>query len=290
MSSEIFESNLRSNFIKNFILDTKLNSSISSYSYCSSTAEITSCNQIDVGSFGIHSPLLIPSCLAALVLGIIFSKRMYRTKTDSNIFYAVTFMAIGVMMTISMLNHCFFPLNLSEDNFFYSLAAFLDVDLTSTIAFLFLLDGLLDLRIINQNQRRTYKVFVVGFLSISLGWLITMSTGWELGFLVMYLGIVGVGCGSWCFIQVWIMIRKRDFKGLGYFLIAGFSGLVGLVSVADQGIDQFFCENFGCLFAQQFLWFLVTDIAMFCIYKYCQARVPPVNLQSSQSLLRVIYL
>ena len=55
--------------------------------------------------------------------------------------------------------------------------------------------------------------------------------------------------------------------------LAGVAGGVGLAAVAVPSFMVWLCENFGCHFAGMFVWFFLTDVSMWCLYKYWMTRV-----------------
>jgi hypothetical protein len=61
---------------------------------------------------------------------------------------------------------------------------------------------------------------------------------------------------------------------LGWMLLAGLAGGVGLLLIADQTLSVDVCLVFGCHFGGNFWWFVLTDVSMYCVYRYWLTRVP----------------
>jgi hypothetical protein len=107
---------------------------------------------------------------------------------------------------------------------------------------------------------------------ILYGWLKTFFGGWNGGFMVMYMGVVLLGCGSWVFVQLAIVIIDKDWKSFRYLLYCSFAGGFGFFSLLDYKLQVYLCENLSCWFGTEFIWFLVTDISIYWIYKFYVTR------------------
>jgi len=71
-------------------------------------------------------------------------------------------------------------------------------------------------------------------------------------------------------VHIW---RSKSLQGLGWVTLAGIFGGIGLGAIAFPNLDIWLCHHFGCHFAGNFLWFVLTDVAMYCCYKYYMARI-----------------
>lgn len=230
------------------------------------------CTQFYIGSFGIQSPELVPCCLVAIYLGFTLGRITLKTKTNSNITYAITFFTLGCMMTFSMITNSFTPLNCKPDGFINVFTNLIDVGLTSCVGYSFLIDGLVDFGVLSQYKKRTYHLLAGGYILIFIGWIITgLKLSFD-GYLFMYYGIVGFCCGSWVVIQFMLMETSKNYSALRYFLIAAVSGAVGFVSVLDLKINALLCEMFTCYFGGEFTWFVATDVSIYCIFLFYKAR------------------
>ena len=50
------------------------------------------------------------------------------------------------------------------------------------------------------------------------------------------------------------------------------TGGFGLAGIAVPPLQKWLCVTFGCHFAGEFWWFVLTDVSMWCIYKYLVTR------------------
>lgn len=230
------------------------------------------CNRIYIGSWGIQSPELIPCCLMALYLGITLSRATIKTKTNANVVYAITFLMVGCMMTFAMIGDTLLPLNVSDKSPLLILVFTCDVGLTSSIGYSFMIDGLVDAGILHQNKKSTYWILGGGMAAIFSGWIYTFITQWKYGFTIMYLGVVAITCGSWVVIQIALMVISKNCKGLKYFFLAAFTGGFGFCSLMNAKLNAWMCETFTCYFGSEFIWFFVTDTAIYFIYLFYKER------------------
>ncbi len=109
---------------------------------------------------------------------------------------------------------------------------------------------------------------------------------WWAGFFYLYVGVIALSGGFYILVETVHVMRSGDYQGLrtpthklhtlillGWVALGGVSGFVGLSAVAFPSIDLWMCRTFGCHFAGDFLWFVLTDVSMFSLYKYYMARL-----------------
>lgn len=241
-------------------------------SICTNQTLINTCDTLKIGDYVIMSPELLPCCLMALILGFTFAHKILKTKSKNSVFHAMTFAMIGVMMTDAGWNDCLLPNLFVGNKFIHNYYEIIDVGLTSTIGFAFLINGLLDAGTLKQNSPVTWAIFGVGTLGIFVAWTFTTVKASVIGVLVLYMGIVGVGCGTWTVIQLKLVIEEKDWTSLKWLIFAGLHGGFGFYSILSVRLRTWLCENVSCHVATNFIWFIVTDTAMYFIYRYYKSR------------------
>ncbi len=250
-----------------------LNDLSTNTSICSNMTLIRECDTLTIGNYTIISPALLPCCLGALIIGLTLAKKTIKMQTTNSLFYALTFAMVGCMMTDAGWNDCLLPNLFPHDKFIHQFYAIVDVGLTSTIGYSFLILGLLDAGILSQKSKITWGIYIVGTILIFYGWIKTIVGHWYPGFFILYMGVVGVGCGTWTIIQLHLVIGQKDWASLKWLLFAGLHGGFGFFSLLDFKLSKWICENIDCHFATAFIWFLVTDTAIYFIYKFYVSRI-----------------
>jgi len=115
----------------------------------------------------------------------------------------------------------------------------------------------------------TLLIFLTGIITFFSLWIYVIVTSGEGElFELLYLGSVGIGCGSWLALQLVNILVNHNLKGVQYFVLAGISGGIPLAILFDNNVSIWLCEEINCHFSPEFLWFVATDIAIYCIYKY----------------------
>jgi len=229
------------------------------------------CDTTEFAGLEIFEPELLPCCFVALILGLTLAKEVYRLKRPNYLMYAITFAMTGVMMTDAGWNDCILVNLWPNDHFAHLFWGVLDVGLTSSIGLAFLFDALLDAKIL-KNKRSTYVAYGIGVCLIFYAYVFCYVHKVAIGLVLLYMGIVGIGCGSWVIIQTILTILHEDWKSFWYLILAGLSGGFGFFSLVDFKLSLYLCEHFSCHVNTQFIWFLVTDISIYFIYLYYKTR------------------
>lgn len=172
----------------------------------------------------IRQPALIPTCLAAAVIGIYgfstitrLSKSlgkqdlkyiiMFSYVYSGNPLYRVSFLSYALMMTSSMIVNCLLP-NQSQDTpptgiaYFVSLV---DLGLTSSIAYSFAINGLIDAGALKPLSLLTYMVSKLGHLHSEIMLQIKpqlRSRKQQWSFFVVYLHMVRFFFNSYCLVDM----------------------------------------------------------------------------------------
>jgi len=132
----------------------------------------------------VRQPTLIPTCLLAAVIGITGFVTITRlAKTLSNPLYRISFLSYACMMTSSMIVNCLLP-NLSQDQVPTGIALYvslIDLGLTSSIAYSFGINGLIDSGLLKPLSLLTYMLFFGGFGACFGGWIYIFTSGWWMG-------------------------------------------------------------------------------------------------------------
>lgn len=240
---------------------------------CHNASLIRKCDVIHVGGLQINGPSLLPCCLGALIIGLTLAKKAKGMQTKNSIPYAITFAMVGFMMTDAGWYDCILPNIWKDDKLIHDFYGIIDVGLTSSIGYAFLILGLLDVGILCEKSRWSWGIWGAGTAAIFYGWIQTFAGNWKAGFLVLYMGVVAIGCGSWTVIQLVLVLGHRDWKSLKWLLFAGAHGGFGFFSLLSSRINSWLCNHFGCHFASSFVWFLVTDTAIYFIYRFYVSRI-----------------
>jgi len=246
---------------------------------CTNYKKREQCDTSEIFGLDVLQPELLPICLGALIIGFYCAFKTKQAKGYNWQYQALTFAMTGTMMTDAGWNDCILPGLWKNNNLIHAFFGIIDVGLTSTIGMAFLFDGLIDVGILKPDSKETKKYFLSGMGAIFIGWYFVFFQNWDIGFLIMYMLVVAVGCGSWVMIQLYLVFWKGDYRGFQYAVYATIAGAFGFFSLLDSKIDIFLCEHLGCHFSGNFWWFLVTDICIYYIYRYYQARIGPAPVK-----------
>lgn len=230
------------------------------------------------------NPLIVPAGLIALALGLTLGAMLRRQGNGgSDVLdnYSLCFFSFGIMMTSGIFAHC---ANEGEcngpDSRFGKTYALVDSSLTSFVAYLFLLNGLADLKFISSDPRSFLEKALCGLVCIIGVYLSSNSPIIVLGF---YTLTVMLFCGTYGLIQLLIIYRTRSFHGFCWLFSAGVFGLVGLM-----GLDAFYCTLCTDLggWSTEGLWYYLSDCSMFCMYKFISAAKTTHQLKKQEQEMR----
>ena len=203
------------------------------------------------------NPLLVPAGLIALALGMTLGTLLRRQSNGGSEVldnYSLCFFSFGIMMTSGIFAHC---ANEGEcngpDSRFGKVYGLVDSSLTSFVAFLFLLNGLADLKLISSDPRSFFEKALCGLVVIIGIYLSSNSPIVVLGF---YTLTVLLFCGAYGLIQLLIICRTRSCLGFLWLVSAGLFGLVGIM-----GLDAFYCTLCTDLggWSTEGLWYYLSD-------------------------------
>jgi hypothetical protein len=104
----------------------------------------------------------------------------------------------------------------------------------------------------------------------------------QTAYLVLYLGVISVSCGSYCIIELLYLLKEKTHPGLGNFWIRDFcdlcegwlavGGLAGAVGISALFVviynPNFFCDYFPNYLNASFWWFILSDVSMVALYKF----------------------
>eukprot|EP00761_Pharyngomonas_kirbyi_P009331 gb/GECH01009347.1/.p1 GENE.gb/GECH01009347.1/~~gb/GECH01009347.1/.p1 ORF type:complete len:301 (+),score=57.59 gb/GECH01009347.1/:1-903(+) len=216
-------------------------------------------------------PSLFPTCILALIIGV-FTSSQIREKLEFNAkwMYSTTFFMFGCMMSTAAFVHCFSHF---LDAVLQFILGIMDVGLTSCIAAGFFWCGLADVGLIDPRKIFSKFVFFGSFILIFSGWYYTLTTQWSNGFLVMYIGVVMVGCGTYLLTQLKYIISHFSMGTIEYLSLGGLAGIIGMFAMLrSQDICQLLGEKWGTLIGGDFWWFFMSDVAMYFLYRYVMVR------------------
>jgi len=222
--------------------------------------------------FGINvlSPEILPLCMLAAFIGYTAGSAILKLQqnTTGRIAYAITFFAYGVMMSDAAFNDCFLSVNGNQNDVFHLVFGVIDAGLTSSIGASFIFLGLIDVGVIGQSSKFTITAMFLTYLAIFAAWICAVVIQWQAAWLILYGGIVALGGGVYLITESIFLFRRGSTTGLGWVLVAGLSGFFGLIAVMVPSIDSLLCHKFGCHFAGDFVWFVLSDVAVWALYKY----------------------
>lgn len=236
----------------------------------------STCNFITIGSVHVYNPMLFPTCVLAAYIGFSSYLTISKTNMPSSKFYAMTFAMFGMMMSDAFFNDSILSVNGTQSDLLHFVFMIIDVGLTSTIGMTFAFNGLIDVGLISESTT-TFTVW--GFLSgLLFGlWTYVIQAQYYEGFMYLYVYVIGFSCGLYCILEVYYLIKNRSSRALVWVAASCLTGGFGLASITDQNIAIWFCHNFGCFFGGEFMWFLLSDIAMYCCFRYYMSRVTSNN-------------
>jgi len=240
---------------------------------CTNSTLLVECDTWNLNGWVIQSPELIPTCIGALIIGMTLARKTFPMKTRNSTFYAMIFATVGVMMTSAMICDCLIYHVLPQYKNIHYFVNIVDVGLTSTIGYAFLIAALLDVGFLSQDSPVTWALYFSGATGIFYGWYLVFYKNWEAGFLILYMVVIAIGCGTWVIVQFTLIILDKDWRSLKWLLFAGAHGGFGLYSIMSRKLIVWICENVGCHWATNFIWFVVTDTAIYFIYRYYVSRI-----------------
>lgn len=214
-------------------------------------------------SFTITDPSLIPTCLLAALVGLYgFRTISQHSNTRGHVVYAMSFLMFACMMTDAMFVHCFLT---GQKTLLSYLVGLIDVGLTSSIGLSFLYNGLVDVGVMKENTLSSFVVMFGSYALIFCAWVYEFQHSIRDGFLILYLGIIMVGCGSYCITQVYSLYKMGRWEGSGWLGVAGLAGGVGVAAIFT---NTWLCTNVSPYLSGEFVWFLLSDVAMWGILNY----------------------
>ena len=215
-------------------------------------------------------PVIIPSCIWAAILGVVFFWRIRRSNLPNKHVYSVPFLMYTFMMSDAMLVHIWAPVRGHQEWLSPELFAFIswfDVSMTSSIAVAFFWAAFVDMGWMSDKGSASGLIRVLSYVVVFVVWALGIAFQWEDVFAIMYMGVVFVGCGFFCVVQlVWIWRHSNSRVGLGWLLVGGLSGLAGLVGMVAFSKDL--CNFHNNIFSSTDAWFYLSDVAMVCIGNY----------------------
>lgn len=215
------------------------------------------------GSYTIIEPSIIPTSILAAIVGVYgFSKISKYTKTVGHVSYSLSFLMFAVMMSDAMFVHCFFD----RKSLAGMITGLIDVGLTSSIGMSFLFNGLIDLGILRETSYFTIFSMLATYFGLFVAWIYSFEYNWTQGFLYLYLGTVLFGCGTYCVTELIVLFKSKRFQGTQWLFGGGIAGFVGVLCITKW--SAWLCQNWSPLLSGDFMWFLLSDVAMWCLYKY----------------------
>ena len=243
---------------------------------------------VHIGPWTITEVTLLPFCIAALVIGVYVAKRcMTLPRTMPRRLYASPFWLFGIMMTTAMVVHCF-----AQDwhNRAKIVAIFVDVFLTTCVAAMMGLIGVADLL-----GRRSVPLYAPVML-------VALLASWWVRFFqaphrvhAPYFVTILIGCPLFLAGQVAYVLRHHhamDKHAARYLTIGGVAGAFGVLSCfAYPLVCRLLGQGVGRWFGGQFLWFMLSDVAMAAVGAFMvhtRQRVAAKAVQEREDMVRTL--
>jgi len=74
------------------------------------------------------------------------------------------------------------------------------------------------------------------YTAVFVAWAATFIYKWANGFLVLYVGIIAICCGSFVVAEIYYLARKAKWAGFQWLLIGGVLGLIGLYACTHPAV------------------------------------------------------
>lgn len=220
---------------------------------------------ITVGGLHIVDPLIIPTSVLALGVGVYCGYQLWKAGRLS---LALPFFGFATMMTEAGIIHSLFAY---FSPFGQEVMWFIDAALTSSVALAFGFIGLEDAGVLSSASSSFYGRLFVADALIWCAWYYCMmlyptqaNLYWAMKWL--YYAEILVCCGFFGVVQlVRLLCGTLSLRSVPWLLAALVSGFVGVkISLV--------CGWPDVRFSGQMWWFLLSDVAMFCVFRYLLLR------------------
>jgi len=236
---------------------------------------LSPCDTWTIGDWTIQSPELVPTCVAAAVIGITAGnaiRKLVPVTTNSRIMYMITFYTFAVMMSDASLTDCLLAHVGNDNDDLHFFVGLVDVVLTSSVALSFSFNALADLDWISGDSMWTRACMLFSYGVLLAAWIIAFEDMMATAFQYLYIDLIAISCSFYAAVQVYLLVKSKSTAGLRWVSVGVAAGALGLAGVAFPDFDTWLCHQFGCHFAGNFLWFMLTDVSMYALYRYYLAR------------------
>jgi len=239
---------------------------------CNESLMNATCDSLSIDGFVIESPELFPLCAIAALIGFSASYNIAKLQNaKGKLLYSLTFALFGIMMSEAFVNDSILSVHGNPDDLLHLIFGVIDGGLTSAVALTFAFDAFADIGWL-QESGATFAVLGVLYAALFAGWVYTYINSVILGFLILYVYEIALCCGIYCVIELVLLVRSGSLRGIVWVVVAGIAGAVGLYAIVSSTFGYWLCTTFGCHFGSVFMWFFLTDVAMYCCYKYYMSR------------------
>lgn len=190
--------------------------------------------------------------------------------------YGRAYRMYAVMMTCSGLAHCIVPSSTSV--WFNFWVTYLDLVLTSSIAFHFGLAALVDLGMDEAGKALRAGLYSGETAIAGLWFYYGFLAPSGLAFWYLYFGLIAVCCGFYVFAQLYLLARN-GFRGFASFALGAAAGGIGLYCMLNR---QLMCNLFGANFGASFWWDALSNQAMvaLAVYYLTSRDLPALQAES----------
>jgi len=209
----------------------------------------------------LREPSHIPLTLAAVLIGLFGYKSIISSGLRNAQFYAYSFLMYAVMMSSALFTDSLIPYS---DWITLSIVGWIDASFTVNIAIMFGFNGLADIGVIDESSPGTRRALLSCFGASFFAFAYCIYIENFIAGTIVYLVGVLAFCGAYVVCEV-VRACRGQYQGFSYLLLAGTSGAVGVYALMN--FPAWLCRIMP-LFGNSPTWFLLSDVAMVCIYKY----------------------
>jgi len=249
-------------------------------------------NSITVHGHIIAEPSIIPLCALAAAIGVLGFVKAKQTGKEGSLSYSFTFLMYAFMMTAAMITDSL--TNLFPGKLWNLIIPLLDASLTSSIAFAFSIDGLVDVGIMEDGIWSVLSI-LIAIIVFFIAWFIVVVTGHlnDTAFLVLYIAVIIICCGAYAICQL-VFLYRNGLRGSHWLLLGIVAGSIGFSPLVNNKAALYFCSWLGPklspTFGPEFIWFLGSDFAVWLLVLYFVYRNAPSKkgLSSSSSGFQLV--
>lgn len=222
-----------------------------------------------IGGICVMDALVSVGSILAVILGVYYYNKVRRNFTViPNAFaFARTYLLFAIMMGLGCITHCF---NYILDSTWRLLVGVQVVGLTATIAIGFGIAALVNAGLLSDQSRAPFVLLSLTWVTFTVIDTLVMLGYLQASLMAIYVGPILIGCGSFAIQLLVRILRERNVAALAWCIAAVVAGYGGLTAAVD--LPAYMCANFPAWFSPQGVWYIASDVSMFCLYKAYVSR------------------